>query len=243
MPVLFNRWHDCALDYGGIYVDHFFPPNGKDLFVGYLEDLVGAYKGDPRIFAWDLCNEPDLGTYNTSKEIAENELTWLKSVYGACKSLGPAAPLTVGIHPFTSLELIDPISDVLSMHPYWYASFKQVAEATPHISLDLRPMYDNETYETKLDAQVAFARKVNKPLIATECCWGDLQDEPRAEGIRYTLTQLKKRGIGWTAYLLHHSLIVDAHRPEFGPVGMPGTLAFIEADGSLRAGHGIFNEF
>ena len=23
MPVLFNRWHDAALDYGGIYIDHF----------------------------------------------------------------------------------------------------------------------------------------------------------------------------------------------------------------------------
>ena len=37
-------------------------------------------------------------------------------------------------------------------------------------------------------------------------------------------------------YLLHHSLVADAHRPEFGPVGHPGNLAFIEADGSLRKG-------
>lgn len=42
---------------------------------------------------------------------------------------------------------------------------------------------------------------------------------------------------------LHHSLIADAHRPESGPVGNPGNLAFIEADGTLRAGHEVFNEF
>ena len=61
--------------------------------------------------------------------------------------------------------------------------------------------------------------------------------------IQYTLAQLKKRGIGWLAYVLHHSLIADAHRLEFGPVGGPGNLAFIEADGSLRPGHEIFNAY
>jgi hypothetical protein len=25
MPVLFNRWHDAVLDYGGAYIDHFLP--------------------------------------------------------------------------------------------------------------------------------------------------------------------------------------------------------------------------
>lgn len=47
----------------------------------------------------------------------------------------------------------------------------------------------------------------------------------------------------WLVYLLNHSLIADAHRPEFGPLSMPGNLAFIEADGSLRPGHDVFNEF
>jgi len=36
---------------------------------------------------------------------------------------------------------------------------------------------------------------------------------------------------------------LDAHRPEFGPLGPPGNLSFIEADGSLRSGHEVFNEF
>jgi hypothetical protein len=90
---------------------------------------------------------------------------------------------------------------------------------------------------------VDFAAKLKKPLLATETCWGALDDGKRVEIIRYTLAQLKKRRIGWLVYLLHHSLIADAHRPEFGPVSAPGNLAFIEADGSLRPGHEVFNEF
>ena len=32
----------------------------------------------------------------------------------------------------------------------------------------------------------AFAAKVNKPLIATETCWGALDDEKRVEIVRFT---------------------------------------------------------
>ena len=84
---------------------------------------------------------------------------------------------------------------------------------------------------------------VKKPLLSTECCWGSLDDAVRTQSVRYTLEQLKKREIGWLVYLLHHSLIADAHRPEFGPVTEPGNLAFIEADDTLRPGHEVFNEF
>ena len=43
--------------------------------------------------------------------------------------------------------------------------------------------------------------------------WGSLSDEARVANIRFTLGALKTRGIAWLVYLLHHSLIADAHRP------------------------------
>lgn len=234
MPVLFNRWHDKVLDYGGIYIDHFLPRvswvQAPGMFDAFLSAIVGGHKDDPRILAWDLSNEP----YSYSRpreeipEIVEAESAWLKSIHDKCKELGATAPITVGIHPGVPLEMIDPISDLLSIHPYWV-----------HNS----PNAKKEAYEKKLDDEVAFARRVGKPILATECCWGSLDDAVRVESIRYTLTQLKKRGVGWLVYLLHHSLIADAHRPEFGSVGFPGDLAFIEADDSLRPGHEVFNEF
>jgi len=240
MPVLFNRWHDSVLDYGGIYLDHFLPhvswvQRGGKMFDPFLKAIVGAHANDPRIFAWDLCNEPF--SYGRPPEeipdIVKAEFAWLKNLYDTCKKLGATAPITVGIHPGhgrKGIEQIEPISDLLSIHPYW-------------IPRANKPDSGKADYEKLLDEYVSFAAQVKKPLLATETCWGERDDAKRVEIIRYTLTQLQQRRIGWLVYLLHHSLIADAHRPEFGPVGKPGNLSFIEADGSLRPGHEIFNEF
>ena len=104
-------------------------------------------------------------------------------------------------------------------------------------------MKTKDAFERRLDEFTRFAGQAGKPLLATETCWGSTDDAQRVEIIRFTLGHLKQRGIGWLVYILHHSLIADAHRVEFGHVGEPGNLAFIEADGTLRPGHGIFNEF
>jgi hypothetical protein len=235
MPVLFNRWHDPDLDYGGIYIDHFLPGvswvQRDAMFEPYLEAIVGAHAEDPRIFAWDLCNEPFSYTCPAADipAIVAAEYHWLESVYKSCKRLRAQAPLCVGIHPMhgiAGLEQIEPLSDVLNIHPYFMP-----AES------------DKVTYERLLDDYARLAARVGKPLIASETCWGSLDDADRVQIVRYTLDHLKRRNIGWLAYLLNHSLIADAHRPEYGPVGKAGNLAFIEADGSLRPGHAAFNEF
>lgn len=237
MPVLFNRWHDCVLDYGGIYIDHFLPRvswvQRECMFAPFLDRVVGEHVADPRIFAWDLCNEPF--SYSRPPEempdIVGAEYSWLEGLYLRCKELGTEAPITVGIHPGhkrKGIEQIEPISDILSIHPYWTAD---------------SPRHSKEDFEELLDEYAAFAHSAGKPLLATETCWGAVDDVKRVEIIRYTLGELKRRGIGWLAYLLHHSLIADAHRPEFGPLGTPGNLSFVEADGSLRPGHEVYNEF
>jgi hypothetical protein len=232
MPVLFNRWHDSTLDYGGIYVDHFLPKISwlykPKMFDAYMEAIVGGHKDDPRILAWDLCNEPY--SYSLPREkmpggIVEAESAWLKGLYDKCKQLGATAPITVGNPPGLPLDVTNPMSDLLSIHAYWLPGTKKAP------------------FEKKLDVDVAFAQKVKKPLLSSECCWGSLDDAVRAEIVRYTLTELKKRNIGWLPYLLHHSLTADSHGRGFGPVGFPENLAFIQPDGSLRPGHDVFNEF
>lgn len=238
MPVLFNRWHDKDLDYGGIYLDHLLPGlswvHTDGMFSEYISHIVGQHAEDPRIFCWDLCNEP-FSYWKPLEEvpaIATAEYRWLEDLYLACKDLGVAAPLTVGIHAMhrtLGMKQIEPLSDVLSIHPYW------IPEDEGHGR--------ESAYEHLLDDYMAFAASVGKPLLATETCWGALNDSARVRIIRYTLGELRKRHIGWLAYLLHHSLVPDAHRPEFGPVGSPGNLSFIEADGTLRRGHEVFNEF
>ena len=191
---------------------------------------MGAHAEDPRILAWDLCNEPFSYLVDTSEipDIYRAEIRWLEALYAGCKKLNVHAPITVGTHPFTRMDDIAHISDLISIHPYW------TADSPPHSKKD---------YEDLLDYYVRFAQGHGKPLLATETCWGATDDAKRVEIIRYTLGELKKRNIGWLAYLLHHSLIADAHRAEFGPVGTAGNLSFIEADGSLRPGHEAFNSF
>ncbi|HEY3333052.1 MAG TPA: hypothetical protein VGK19_23670 [Capsulimonadaceae bacterium] len=233
-PVLFNRWHDAVLDYGGIYIDHFLPKScwvqGVDQPAAFAEAIVGSHATDPRIFCWDICNEPfAYGCLPDSiPEIAAAETAWLARMAAIIRSAGAVAPITVGTHPgegVVGLKRVEPFCDVFGIHPY----------ATN--------LAEKATFEKRLDDYVAFSAETGKPLIASECCWGEVDDAKRVDFIRYTFDQLKPRKIGWLAYVLHHSLIADAHRAEFGPVGGPGNLSFIEADGSLRPGHGIFNEY
>lgn len=226
MPVLFNRWHDFLLDYGGVYVDHLLSwKRDPTLFTPYIRRIVGEHADDRRVFAWDLCNEPNPA--RALPDIAQLEYDWLAGLYAECKAVGATAPITVGSHQNCHVRTVEPISDWLSIHPYLITD-------TPSQRVKFQAM---------LDDYVAVARETGKPLMATETCWGSLSDEARVTNARFTLGELKQRKIGWLAYVLHHSLIADAHRPAFGPVGIPGNLAFIEADGLLRPGHDFFNVF
>jgi hypothetical protein len=258
MPILFNRWRDPVCDFGGVPLDHIIPhhsawtgsddlfvhPDAGDLreapvqglFYSYLADVVGAHTDDERIYAWDLCNEPLMGRYVDDEDspIRKAELTWLTWCYRVCKDLGARQPLTIGNHPnVKALELTQPISDILGFHPYYMWNGTQ----------DRLQTKTKDGFENYLDACVAIAERAGKELIANETVWGARDDATHVEVMRYTLGELAKRDIGYTVHALHHSLVADLHRDEYGPVGWPEWLHFIEADGSLRAGHEAFNEF
>jgi hypothetical protein len=258
IPLLFNRWRDPVCDFGGVPLDHLIPHasawSGVDdlfaqprsperelvpveaVFTHYLRDVVGEHASDPRIFAWDLCNEPLMGGYvdDPNSPIRSAELQWLRWCQATCKGLGALQPLTVGNYPkLTALRLTEPFSDLLSIHPYYIWNGHQ---SQPEMST-------RAGFEKHLDDCIAFAELVGKPLLATETVWGARDDAQHVTVMRYTLGELLKRGIGFTVHALHHSLVADLHRDEYGPVGHPECLHFIEADGTLRAGHEAFNDF
>jgi len=91
MPVLFNRWHDAALDYGGIYLDHFLPRaswvQGRDQPGDFARALFRAHAEDPRILAWDLCNEPFAYGCPPAEipDIVKAEYAWLERTYALAK--------------------------------------------------------------------------------------------------------------------------------------------------------------
>jgi hypothetical protein len=100
-----------------------------------------------------------------------------------------------------------------------------------------------EEFEAFVDESVAFGESVGKPMLVTETGWGALDDKKRAEVLAVELGAFEKRNLGFVVHLLHHTLVADGHRPEYGPISGAGYMAFVEEDGSLRPHHQIFNDF
>lgn len=259
IPVLFNRWRDPVCDFGGVALEHIVDglslyTTSADFATASLDDdgsmrvaaihrrfvaaVVRAHADDPRILAWDLCNEPFMGAYldDDASPIRRAERRWLEWLAELTRAAGATQPVTIGNFPsISALRLTESFCDVLSFHPYYVPS--------PTGTLADSPVASRPGFEAMLDEAVELARTAGKPLVANETVWGSLDDATRVETLRYTLGELVRRDIGFTAHALHHSLVADLHAPEWGPVSGPGRLEFINADGSLRPGHEAFNEF
>ena len=267
IPVLFNRWHEPCGDFGGVYLDQIVPEFGTgvnepitadviqrgdmtgdrdrvwalDRAPGsphtvraqqyeFLDALAGAHRDDARILAWDACNEPLSGQYLLEDgPVRRAELQWLAWLTGTLRALGVTQPITMGnvqTPNHFSLPLTNDLVDVISIHPYYQEGLSSPEAYREHIAL-----------------AVEIAKTAGKPLLATECVWGSLDDEVRTNNIRVTMETLRDQGVGVIVHALNHSLVADLHKPEYGPVGNAGRLEFIEADGSLRAGHEAFNDY
>ena len=228
MPTLFNRWHTVGgdHDWGGVYVDHFWHlcnvGANPETFDDYLRDIVSRYQKDSRILMWDMCNEPQLRTRDEMNEpVKQAEYNWLSHVCEVVREACPGTPITIGaLHYGDPIKILEPLMDVICCHPYHGWDDGKMAEG--------------------LDELVTLANQKGKPLIANEACCGSLDDTMRSEIIERTLRLLTERDIGFMPWILHHSRVPHANR-EFCP-GLH-YMAFVEADGSLRAGHEVFNDF
>lgn len=234
IPVLFNAWQGFPY-FGGISYWHVWyylnkPSYHKDYFLSYIEDIVGSHYDDKRILMWDLCNEPS--TICQTEESRKVVFEFLSDIYNFCKrKIKVKSPLCVGLVPsIEEVKLYEPISDIITTHPYWARN------------TDWSINNKNKIKEF-LDQIVEFANLKGKGVIATETGWGSLDDRIRTETLEFELTQLVERKIGFLVHLLWHTFVADGHRPEYGPVSEPGYMGFIEINGDLRMGHEIFNKF
>jgi len=225
IPTLFNACHSVP-DFGSIsneQINHFGDTHFKDLYPEFLDAFVGGNLGNEDILMWDLCNEP----FNNTG-LTDAKLKWLFNLHDYCKSLANDVIICVGINNLKYLEPVDPISDVITFHPYLVPPWNQ-AQKDQHIAM--------------VDEFVRFSNLKGKALIATECCWGAFDDAKHVEIIRLDLGILHPRKIGFTPAHMCHSLALDQHRPDCGPVLGAEYMAFVERDGSLRPNHEVFNEF
>jgi hypothetical protein len=108
-------------------------PTRHDELKGYIKGVIGRFKSDKRILAWDIFNEPDninRPAYS-SVEItnkAEMALLLLKKAFGWAREMNPTQPLTAGVWErgrWGASDKLLPIekymlehSDIISFHNY-----------------------------------------------------------------------------------------------------------------------------
>ncbi len=221
IPTLFNNWHSIP-SFGGIadeMLNYWFVNYGKRgeasnyAFRPYFEKIVGDHAKDSRILAWDLCNEP----HNNGNWKLTQE--WLTHSYNLCKSLSALQPVSVSVQGgLEQLRAVEAISDLFLIHPYF---------AKPEMLLET----------------VNYAIQHKKGVLATECCWGSLDDAERAKIVVSDCGNLARAGIGFMPHALHESLVGDLHRPQFGMLSSASSMHFITMEGTLRPGHEVFNQF
>jgi hypothetical protein len=248
IPVLFTRWRGKP-EFDPIDMAHIDAGPFEEVFGPFLDDVVRPQIGNPGVLAWDLCNEAlqvARGVEHHGEKgygagyVFRRQLEWLNYTRDHIRQLDDRARTCLGYMPgqgFATPEMkeqFEALGDLLTPHIYEVPDWERAEKPEPLESFFREFVKD---YVDDLDS-----RKVHKPIGSTEACWGALTDEQRAEHVRVTLTVLKEFGIGVLPHALWCSPVADLHPKEVGPVVWPGYMAFIDPDGSMRAGHGVYND-
>lgn len=241
IPVIFSGWHSLV-DFGGICREQMYcssrdtPP-----FLAqrqYLCELIDAIRPAGNILMYDISNEP---FNNGGKEKGSIELTFLQAMAQQIRELDPLTPISVGTQGCPGvggpddLDLVDSFVDVHAVHPYWI----EYLPAHPNGI----PLFPAEKHAEDFAKMVEHLKRLGKPAIATECCWGSNDDATRVQYIRHDLSLLKQAGLGFLPHAMHYSHVADLHRPVPGRKWTTMYMAFIEPDGTIRPGHEVFNDY
>jgi len=136
--------------------DVLLDPSKQPQLEGYVTGVVGRFRDDPRVRAWDVWNEPDnMNRSSYSKREPVNKvdlvLPLLKKAFAWARQAKPSQPLTSGVwigtwpdpaklSPTEEVQLSQ--SDVISFHNYNHlASLK---EAVENLSRYHRPLLCTE---------------------------------------------------------------------------------------------------
>lgn len=219
MPCLFNRWHDAKYDYGGTHIENLVPKLATQL--EYVRALVTPLAKDPRVFCWDLCNEPQADAplcRRFSKELCDREYAWLKGIADTVRECGAQQPLLIGTMNGENITFFSPLVDVLCAHPY---------------------AKDEAGLEKMIASYKALVAQEKKPLLVNECVPGCDVDELRGSTHRYYHEMLGAAGFGTMAWSIKEGLSIAARRDRMDGNGINGKgfHPTFTGDGKLRAGH------
>ena len=126
---------------------------------------------DSTVLAWDVMNEPQ--DYPSPTE-PDHYYTFVRLAFSYIKQeLRPSQPVSVSCDHDGARGACGPWGntawDIFLIHPYWHTS---VIDGFEPAGFEAMKRYVN--------AMVARANKVNKPVLATETCWRANDDAVRA---------------------------------------------------------------
>jgi len=114
----------------------------------YVRAVVGRFRNDPRVLAWDLYNEPsNTGMGNKSLPLVQAAFTWARQP-------SPSQPLTAGVWggtPEATRACLE-LSDVISFHCYGKAP--ELARKIQELQRELRPVLCTEWLNRPLGSVV-----------------------------------------------------------------------------------------
>jgi hypothetical protein len=122
----------------------------------YVKELVGAFKNDKRILAWDVWNEPDNtngSSYGSSEPINKVELVnkLLAQSFAWARSANPSQPLTSGV---------------------WKGDYSSddKLDATQRIQLENSDIITFHNYDdgVQFEKRIQWLQRYNRPILCTE---------------------------------------------------------------------------
>jgi hypothetical protein len=131
--------------------DRYFPTAKK-----YVQAILRHFKDDPRIYAWDLYNEPDNNNFGKFPNEPKNKLDFsyalMVKTFAWAREVNPSQPLTAGVWRNFSEDLKPPTgrfndfqlahSDIISFH--FYDNPERIDYILPYLETLDRPLLYTE---------------------------------------------------------------------------------------------------
>jgi len=122
----------------------------------YVKELIGAFKNDRRILAWDIWNEPDNtngSSYGASEPVNKVELVnkLLPQAFAWARAANPSQPLTSGV---------------------WKGDYSSddKLDATQKIQLEQSDIITFHNYDSgeEFEKRIKWLERYNRPILCTE---------------------------------------------------------------------------
>lgn len=161
-PVLPRGWHPYDIGHHGGHKENPFTgererkgwiywdePEWRPVMETYLREVIGRFRDDPRIYAWDLWNEPG----NSNRH--DMSIPYLRRAFEVAREMNPIQPLTAapwsypadfGVNPEADVECIQRValeeSDIVTFHQY--EGIDRVRHVVAGLKREGRPMMNTE---------------------------------------------------------------------------------------------------